>query len=328
MVSIFFYLLYFNTCSGLKHKVVPIYDPCGPSGTDDDLQLLVVSEETIKGGPVVNSKRKENNLPELDVFNINLVGESPTDLAESLKSEGKLSSSAERMRLLGKLRIPQNHPKGEGCYVIGVTGGIASGKSSMVERLQKLGAYVIDCDKLGHDAYKLGMPAYTEIVKQFGTGILDEENQTINRRKLGPIVFSDPSKLQLLNSIVWPEIHRMKQEKIAELSREGKYKVAFFEGAVLFEAGWDKEPNEIWCCVIPKNEAVQRIMNRNGLPEEEALRRVESQMTNDERVKRSHVILSTLWEPEFSQKQCEKAWELLNQRIGGVDECIDINSKY
>lgn len=278
----------------------------------------MVSDETVNGASIVNEKRKENGLPHLDVLNVHLVGESPTDLSESFKSEGKLSSSAERMRLLGTLRKPPNHigENREGCYVVGVAGGIASGKSSMVSRLKKLGAYTIDCDKLGHETYKPGMPAYMEIVKQFGTDIVDEDTQEIIRRKLGSIVFSDPSKLQLLNSIVWPEIHRMKKEKIAELSKEGKLKVVFFEGAVLFEAGWDHEADEVWCCIIPKDEAVQRIMDRNGLSRDNALRRVESQkMTNQERVNRSHVVLSTFWEREFSQKQCEKAWELLNERL-------------
>ena len=245
--------------------MVPITDPCGPSGTDDDLQLLLVSEETIKGGPVVNQTRQQNGLPQLHVMNIDLVGESSTDLSESLNAEGKVSSSAARVRELGQLLREPNQPFEDGkCYVIGVTGGIASGKSSIVKRFEQMGAYTVDCDLLGHKAYNPGEVAYERVVEEFGSDILNEDG-TINRRKLGPIVFADKRKLELLNSIVWPEIHRMKQDIIDQVSREGKHKIVVFEGAVLFEAGWDKEANEVWCCVIPKHEAVKRIMDRNKL---------------------------------------------------------------
>lgn len=274
-----------------------------------------MSEETIRGGPVVNQKRVENGLPTLDIMNINLVGDSPTDLSENLNSEGKLSSSASRVRELGELLRPPNKPRQSGsCYVIGVAGGIASGKSSVVKRLENLGAYTVDCDILGHKAYNPGEPAYNKVLDKFGQGILAAD-KTIDRRKLGPIVFGDKSKLELLNSIVWPEIHRMKQEIIERVSKEGRHDVVIFEGAVLFEAGWDKEANEVWSCIIPRKEAVTRIVERNGLTEEAAMKRIDSQMSNEARVRKSHVILSTLWERDFTQKQCEKAWKLLMGRL-------------
>lgn len=300
---------------GIEHKVVPITDPCGPSGTDDDLQLLLVSEETLKGGPIVNNTRSENGLPALDVMKINLVEDSPSDLSESLNAEGKISSSAGRVRELGTLLRKPNKLLQKGkCYVIGITGGIASGKSSVVKRLAKMGAFTVDCDLLGHEAYIPGQPAYNRVVKEFGTKILKEDG-TINRLKLGPIVFGDKQKLELLNSIVWPEIHRMKTEIIDKVSKEGKHRIVVFEGAVLFEAGWEKEANEVWCCVIPRDEAVKRIVNRNGLTEEAALKRISSQMSNDERVSKSNVVLSTFWEPDFTEKQCQKAWQLLEDRL-------------
>ena len=91
-----------------------------------------------------------------------------------------------------------------------------------------------------------------------------------------------------------------------------------YEAAIIFEAGMDKEANEVWTCVVPPSEAITRIQQRNGLTEEAARSRVNSQMGNDERVERSHVVLSTLWEPEFTQKQVEKAWNLLMKRIAAV----------
>ena len=122
--------------SGIQHKVVSITDPCGPSGTDSDLDLLVVSEETKGGGLIVNAKREENNLHTLDVFQIDLVGEEATDLSQDLNAEGKISSSASRVRTLGTLIKEPNFPKQPGrSYIIGMAGGIASGKSAVVKRL-------------------------------------------------------------------------------------------------------------------------------------------------------------------------------------------------
>ena len=107
----------------------------------------------------------------------------------------------------------------------------------------------------------------------------------------------------------------MKTEIIDKVSKEGKHRIVVFEGAVLFEAGWEKEANEVWCCVIPRDEAVKRIVNRNGLTEEAALKRISSQMSNDERLSKSNVVLSTFWEPDFTEKQCQKAWQLLEDRL-------------
>ena len=207
-----------------------------------------------------------------------------------------------------------NFPKQGNCYIIGIAGGIASGKSSVVKRLEKLGAYTIDCDKLGHETYLPGQTAYNKIVEHFGKDILNDDG-TVDRRKLGPIVFGNKEELNTLNSIVWPEIRKAMLNIISKVREEGTHDVIVYEGAIIFESGWDKDANEVWCCVVPENEAVARIQERNGLSEEQARMRVASQMSNGERVGRSHVVLSTLWEPEFTQCQVEKAWKLLKERI-------------
>ena len=303
--------------SGIQHKVVSITDPCGPSGTDSDLDLLVVSEETKGGGLIVDAKREENNLHTLDVFQIDLVGEEATDLSQDLNAEGKISSSASRVRTLGTLIKEPNFPKQPGrSYIIGMAGGIASGKSAVVKRLEKLGAVTINCDKLGHETYLPGRTAYNKIVENFGKEVLTEDG-FIDRKKLGPIVFNDKSKLELLNCIVWPEIRKLRNEIIENIENEqgGSQQVIIFEGAILFEAGWDRDANEVWCCLTPTLEAIKRIQDRDGLPEQAALKRLNSQMTNKERVSKSHVVISTQWETEFTQKQVEKAWELLQQRL-------------
>uniref|UniRef100_T2ME50 Bifunctional coenzyme A synthase n=1 Tax=Hydra vulgaris TaxID=6087 RepID=T2ME50_HYDVU len=300
----------------IQHKVVPLYDSCGPSGTDSDLQALVVSAETLNGAAIVNSQRATNGLNKLDVISIDIVSENVFDLAKIVNDEQKLSSSSERMRLLGTLRRQPNcvshETQSKNPYVIGVTGGMASGKSAVVKRLEGLGAFTINCDKLGHAAYLPGENAYTLIVEHFGHEILNDD-QTINRKKLAEIVFSDAEELNVLNNIVWPEIRKMLKNIISE--QRGKHEVVVFEGAILFEAGWDKDANEVWCCFLPNEEAIRRIQVRNGLSVDQAKSRVQSQIPNEERIEKSHVLLSTLWEEEFTQRQCEKAWSLLKQRI-------------
>ena len=198
-------------------------------------------------------------------------------------------------------------------YVIGLTGGIASGKSSIAKRLEKLGAEIINADIVGHSVYEPGTDAYNEIIQSFGDGILNS-NGSVNRGSLGSIVFGDSNKLQLLNSIVWPKIMEKIKELISEVASKGA-QVCIVEAALLLEAGWDEVVNEIWVCVIPEAEAIKRLKDRNGLSEEEATKRLASQLKNKERVSQANVVLSTLWEPEYTQKQVEKAWKGLQERI-------------
>ena len=298
---------------GLDKKVVAITEPAGPSGTDDDLHLLVVSQETIGGGSYVNGIREDNKLPPLDLHAIDLLSDDNSDLAPTLQSETKLSSSGERIRDLGLIRKEPNVLRRSKPYVIGLTGGIATGKSAVSRRLQRLGASGINCDMLGHQAYLPGKPVYEKLIKEFGEGILNEDD-TINRRMLGSIVFNDRNKLNLLNGMVWPEIARMVEEKLAKMA-EDEVNVCVVEAAVLLEAGWDQLVNEVWVTTVPIDESVKRIMDRNGFSEDQARVRIESQMNIKDRISQSHVVISPLWEPEFTQKIVEKAWDRLMNRI-------------
>eukprot|EP00794_Sanderia_malayensis_P011790 gene11790-13010_t len=297
---------------GLDKKIVAIEEAAGPSGTDDDLHLLVVSEETSKGGAYVNNVRKGNNLPPLDVHCIGMLNSDNSDLAKSLQQDPKVSSSAGRIRELGMLRRPPRILTRRTPYVIGLTGGIATGKSAVTRRLQRLGAFAINCDRLGHQAYVSGTKAYQELLAEFGDTILDDSGE-INRRALGNLVFSDRRKLNQLNRIVWPEIRRMVDEKLCKMADDG-IEVCIVEAAILFEAGWDELVNEVWVTTVPADEAVKRIVERDGFNETQARIRIEAQMTSRERISRSHVVISTLWEPEFTQKIVEKAWQGLSER--------------
>ena len=231
----------------------------------------------------------------------------------SSPDECKLSSTAGRHADLGVLlRPPKTNCNNSSVYVIGLTGGIASGKSSIAKRLEKLGAEIVNADIVGHSVYEPGTKAYYEIIASFGDNILNS-NGSINRKCLGSIVFSDNEKLQLLNAIVWPRIMERIKELVSELATKGA-QICVVEAALLLEAGWDEVVNEIWVSVIPEGEAIKRMKDRNGLSEEEAKKRLASQLKNKQRVSKANVVLSTLWEPEYTQKQVEKAWKGLQER--------------
>ncbi|XP_040292999.1 bifunctional coenzyme A synthase isoform X2 [Bufo bufo] len=283
----------------LEYDIVPISDPYGPSITDPDLTCIVVSEETQRGGLSVNKRRLENGLDELTIHQIHLV----TDPQHSENEEEKISSSSFRNRLLGTLlKIPAMNPRiPSRPYVIGLTGGSGSGKSSIAKRLEKLGAALIDCDKLGHQSYKLGGPAYQQVIDEFGSDIVCEDG-TIDRRALASKVFGKKDQLKRLTDIVWPAIAALAKEAVEEAAANGIL-VCVMDAAVLLEAGWNEMVHEVWTVIIPEKEAISRITNRDGVSEEAAKNRLASQMSNSERVEASNVVLSTLWEPEITQKQ-------------------------
>ncbi|NXI96963.1 COASY synthase, partial [Psophia crepitans] len=215
----------------LRYDIVPLVDPYGPSVTDPNLQCLVVSEETRRGGEAVNKKRLENGLPELALYEILLMN----DPDHSQNEEEKISSSSLRQRLLGTLlRPPRRDPAlPSRPYVIGLTGGTGSGKTSIAKLLGHLGAFLIDADKLGHAVYVPGGPAYEQVVAAFGAEILNEDG-TINRKVLGAKVFGNQERLKSLTDIVWPEMARMVKEQIGEADAQGKA-VCVLDAAVLLE---------------------------------------------------------------------------------------------
>lgn len=217
---------------------------------------------------------------------------------------------------------PQERPELPTClYVIGLTGISGSGKSSIAQRLKGLGAFVIDSDHLGHRAYAPGGPAYQPVVEAFGTDILHKDG-IINRKVLGSRVFGNKKQLKILTDIMWPIIAKLAREEMDRAVTEGK-RVCVIDAAVLLEAGWQNLVHEVWTVVIPETEAVRRIVERDGLSEAAAQSRLQSQMSGQQLVEQSHVVLSTLWEPHITQRQVEKAWALLQKRIPKTHQALD-----
>ena len=210
-----------------KTEVVPIDEPFGPSITDGQLDVMVLSSEVEGAISKVNELRKSNNLDPLSSHVINN-GEMVQDQKDSdFKPTETVSSSAGRVGLLGTLLKPILNPKTENRpYIIGITGMLASGKSSVCRRLEKLGAYRLDADKLGHlayvpktDSHEEG-PAYKGVIEHFGEEILDE-NKFVDRKKLGAKVFADPNERRKLEQIVWPAIAQLCENEITRAHQNG-----------------------------------------------------------------------------------------------------------
>jgi dephospho-CoA kinase len=165
---------------------------------------------------------------------------------------------------------------------IGLTGGIGSGKSAASKILAELGAPAIDADKVGHEIYQPGTPAYRELIEAFGDRILAPDG-TIDRRKLGPIVFADPAALKRLNAIVHPKMFTRMGEMVAAMRRGGEIRPIVIEAAILIEANWQPLFDEIWLVTASRAQVIERVERDRGLKPEQTEARIRAQLSDDER---------------------------------------------
>ena len=196
--------------------------------------------------------------------------------------------------------------------VIGLTGGIASGKSTAARYLAERGAVLIDADRLGHRAYEPDTNAFAALVKAFGDGVVAADG-SIDRKALGGEVFGKPERLKQLTDIVWPEIRRLAQMEIASSAPDS---IVVLEAAVLFEAGWEDVVDEIWVVVVDPAVAIGRAIERDGVEAEAVQKRLDAQLSNAERQAKADVtidnsgdeaaltaILDTLWQDISSSQE-------------------------
>ena len=174
--------------------------------------------------------------------------------------------------------------------LIGLTGGISSGKSTVIQYIRYQGYPVIDADKLGHKVLEPGNSGYSKVVEKFGKGILNKD-KTVNRLVLGGIVFSDPSKLKALNEISHPIIAEMVLKEFKSIVSKDSKGIVFLEAALLIEANWYNMCHHIWVVTLEAAEASRRLQKRDGLSESEARSRLESQLTAKERLAYADVVL-------------------------------------
>jgi dephospho-CoA kinase len=190
---------------------------------------------------------------------------------------------------------------------IGLTGGIASGKSTAAGYLAQLGGHVIDADKLGHRVYEPGTGAFDRVVAGFGADVVGSDGR-IDRKVLGARVFGAPERLKQLTDIVWPEIRRLAEAEMARLEREDPACIVVLEAAVLFEAGWEDAVDEVWAVVVSPEAAVQRAVARDGLAPGDVQRRIDAQLTNDERRRRADVVIDNSADAETLLARLDREW--------------------
>ncbi|MFI5353386.1 MAG: dephospho-CoA kinase [Candidatus Binatales bacterium] len=167
---------------------------------------------------------------------------------------------------------------------IGVTGGIGSGKSTVIKILGEFGATIIDADKAAHSVYEPSGSAYEPVVAAFGNEIVAPDG-TIDRKKLGPIVFADPAALKRLTDIVWPRTFDRMRQMVAEIRARGTRAPIVIEAAVLIEANWQPLFDEIWLVTAPRERVIERVQLERGMKPEQTEARIRAQLSDDERRK-------------------------------------------
>ena len=195
--------------------------------------------------------------------------------------------------------------------VIGLTGGIASGKSTVARLLAERGAVVVDADKLGHRPYQRDRPAFARVVAAFGPDVVGADGE-IDRRTLGAKVFGDANALRRLTDIVWPAILALAKDEIAAARRAGAA-VAVLEAAVLLEAGWQSEVDEVWAVAVPPQVAVRRATARDGVDAEAVRARIAAQLSNEERAAKADVVIENSGSPKALAERLRRQWRRLRE---------------
>jgi dephospho-CoA kinase len=194
-------------------------------------------------------------------------------------------------------------------YVIGLTGNIACGKSLVLNTLRELGAETFDADTVAHEVMRHGTEAWRQIAARFGDGVLGPDGE-IDRRKLGAIVFADPAALEALDQIVHPATVASIREHI----RKSRAAVAVIDAIKLFEAGLDQDCDEIWAVDCTREQQIERLTRRNNLTREEALKRIEAQPPQAEKLARADQVIDNSQSAEQTVTTVHAMWDELTRR--------------
>jgi dephospho-CoA kinase len=194
----------------------------------------------------------------------------------------------------------------EGRPVVGLTGGIGSGKSTVAAMLAEMGADVIDADKVGHEIYLPGTEGFRRVVEAVGPEGGGSDG-AIDRRVLGARVFADPEALQALNALVHPLIVAELQRRLEVLRAAPRRTPIVVEAAIMMEARWAFF-DEVWVVTVAPETAIARVTASRGLTREDVERRIAAQMPNAERRRRAHRVIENDGTPEALRVAVETAW--------------------
>jgi dephospho-CoA kinase len=193
--------------------------------------------------------------------------------------------------------------------VIGLTGGIGSGKSTVSQFLAELGAVIIDTDKVGHEAFKPDTELWQQVVAAFGKRILKPSGK-IDRKRLGETVFGNPELLSRLNEIMHPRMYDVVKTQIEDYQQQGA-EVVVLEATLLIEANWTLLVDEIWVTVASEATTLKRLKKRSQMSGQEALARIRSQLPSEERIRYADVVIDTECSLSEVKARVKKLWDKL-----------------
>jgi dephospho-CoA kinase len=192
--------------------------------------------------------------------------------------------------------------------IIGLTGGIASGKSTVSKILRSLGAVIIDADIVARRIMEPGQDTLEQVVEEFGRSILKDDG-TLDRKLLGSIVFNNKERLDKLNSITHPEIRRMIEKQLEKITDSGRESIVVIDAAVLIESGMDNMVDEVWLVYVDFSTQVKRLVERDSITLPEAEARIRSQLPVEEKIKKSHRIIDNTGGLDSTREQVKDLWD-------------------
>lgn len=199
-------------------------------------------------------------------------------------------------------------------YRIGLTGSIATGKSTVTNMLKELGAFVIDCDKTARDVVAPGTRGLAKIEEAFGKEAIAADG-SMDRVYIGDLVFRNPEMKKRLENILFPLIFEALNEELLRLEREGATPVVFLDMPLLYEVKYDSYVDEVWLVYVPFEVQLSRLMKRNGYTKEEALLRIHSQMSVDKKKSLAQQVIDNSGTLEDTKEQVRSLWERLQMRL-------------
>lgn len=202
--------------------------------------------------------------------------------------------------------------------IIGLTGGIASGKSLVASVFKDLGAHIVDADKIVHDLLKPGQPAWQEVLDYFGSEIRFPD-KTIDRRKLGEIVFNDPEKREWLNMCIHPKVFEIYRAQVKHLSARQQDAVIVFDAALLIETGYHEEMDSVIVVYSDEEQQLKRLMERDGLSREQALARIRSQMPLSEKSRHADYVIDNRGSREDTERRAREIFAECKRKAGVID---------
>lgn len=196
--------------------------------------------------------------------------------------------------------------------IVGLTGGMCCGKTTVSTMFSELGCLIIDADLISRQLVEPGMPAYKRIVKFFGRDILNKD-KTLDRRKLGAIIFADGEKRKVLNSILHPAIIREEERLVREEEQKGERCIAIVSAALMIEAGHYKRFKKVIVVYCSRETQIQRIMKREKVSRKEALLRIKSQLAAKEKKEYADYVINTSGPFPQTRKQAVQIYEKLKR---------------